>query len=125
MRIRINYLSIVFMCVCVALAISCNESQIGAIEQDQIHEATDENVMATSFQKTDAKDHQEVYDAFFAMVKNVQGMERDELERLTEDEIMELGQPILDAAEGTTTMATTTLEKLNTVLQPLLKTFEP
>jgi len=120
MKTSLNYLSVVFICLSVALTMSCNDSQIGAIEHDEMNKESIENSLEKeAFQKTKNVDPKEISDAFFAMVETVLNMEREEIERLTEDEIMELGQPIVLNFDNTIILDKKTLKELDNVLKDI------
>ncbi len=114
------YLSILISTLLlIAVVTSCNDSHIAAIDQGEMDAATIENVNALSNQEKGKLSPQEAYDAFFDMVDKVQSMQWEEIEKLSDREIIGLGQPILDATAGTTTLPPETLEKLNSPLQAL------
>ena len=114
------YLSILISTLLlIAVVTSCNDSHIAAIDQGEMDAATIGNVSSLTNQEKGKLSPQEAYDAFFDMVDKVQSMQREEIEKLSDREIIDLGQPILDATAGTTTLPPETLEKLNSPLQAL------
>jgi len=119
MKNRIIILLIVITGLGAVLLTSCNENQIGAIERDEMNEVSIENSLEKTFQKTNNADPQEVSDKFFAMVETVQNMERVEIERLTEDDIMELGKPIVLNFDNTILLDHKTLKELDNVLKDI------
>ena len=62
---------------------------------------------------------EEISNAFFAMVDQVAAMKTTEIDSLSEEEVLKLGKPILDATAGTKTHPQATLEKVSMVLQKL------
>jgi len=80
---------------------------------------TTAEMQAQSKQMVQTLSPQEISKAFFAMVDKAAAMSAADIDSLGEQEILELGKPILDATAGTITLAKTTLDKLNDVLRPL------
>ena len=96
---------------------ACTDSTVSNERDTLITSSTD--ILPAFSQKTDGPNPQKVYNDFVAMVEKVHQMNREEIEAMSDAQILELGKPILDATEGTTTLAKTTLAKINLVLQPL------
>lgn len=90
--------------------LSCNESNIGASSNTE--QLTTANVNALAAEKSHGDSPQKVFSEFQEMVEKVRKMEQSEIENLSEDEILEVGEPILKATEGTITHSKETLEKL-------------
>jgi len=104
--------------------LSCSEESLTGSQEMQPLSTTG-NAMTTAEMQAQAKQMtqspspQEVSKAFFAMVDKAAAMSAAEIDSLNEEEVLELGKPILDATEGTITLAKTTLDELNDVLRPL------
>ncbi len=90
--------------------LSCDGSQIASVEQAEHAVVTQTGTLAQ--QQAKQADPQEISEAFFEMKKKVQEMNREELEGLSEEELLELGEPIRLAAEGTIQLSEQTLKQL-------------
>ena len=104
--------------------LSCSEESLTGSQEMQPPSTTG-NLMTTAEMQAQSKQMvqtlspQEISKAFFAMVDKAAAMSAADIDSLGEQEILELGKPILDATAGTITLAKTTLDKLNDVLRPL------
>ena len=118
------FLSIMLIGLSALTILSCGEESL-TNSQDMQSTSTSGNVMTTAEMQAQAKQMmqspspQEISKAFFAMVDKAAAMSAAEIDSLSEEEILELGKPILDAAEGTTTYPQATLEKVSRTLQKL------
>ena len=106
--------------------LSCGEESL-TNSQDMQSTSTSGNVMTTAEMQTQAKQMvqspspQEISKAFFAMVDKVAAMSAAELDSLSEEEILELGKPILQAFGNTVQYDKETLSKLDDVIGAALR----
>jgi hypothetical protein len=104
--------------------LSCSEESLTGSQEMQPPSTTG-NVMTTAEMQAQSKQMmqspspQEVSKAFFAMVDKAAAMSAADIDSLSDQEILELGKPILDATAGTTTYPQATLEKVSRTLQKL------
>lgn len=89
---------------------ACTDSTVSN-ERDTLITSSTEILPAFS-QKTDGPNQQKVYNDFVAMAEKVHQMNREEIEAMSDAQILELGKPILDATENTIKLPESTLQKL-------------
>ncbi|MEX2410848.1 MAG: hypothetical protein WD607_05650 [Candidatus Paceibacterota bacterium] len=68
--------------------------------------------------QTDRPSPKEVSESFFEMVEQVQKMNRETIDSLSNEEILELGKPILDATNKTIKLSDATLQELGQTMKP-------
>ncbi|WP_234568082.1 hypothetical protein [Rhodohalobacter sp. 614A] len=90
--------------------LSCNESNIAT--DNSTEQLATANVNASAAKQAQKDSPQEVFAEFEEMVKEVEKMTIEEIDNLSDEEILEIGEPILKATEGTVTHSKETLEKL-------------
>ncbi|MCC5941940.1 MAG: hypothetical protein JJU37_10395 [Balneolaceae bacterium] len=100
----------------IAIVTSCNDSHIAAIDQGEMDAATIGSVSSLSNQEKGKLSPQEAYDAFFDMVEKVQSMQREEIKTLSDSEIIDLGQPILDATRNTILLDKNVLDTITSLV---------
>jgi hypothetical protein len=96
---------------------ACTDSTVSN-EKDTLITSSAEILPAFS-QKTDGPSPQKVYNDFMEMVDKVHQMNREEIEAMSDAQIIELGKPILDATEGTIKLPESTLQKLEKPLRDM------
>lgn len=104
------------LCILPLFLLSCDESRLAAGEEGVVTTQSYADVALENAAFTRKPSPKEVYKQFSEMVENVQKMNREELESLSEEEILELGEPIRLATEGTILLSERTLQQL---LEPL------
>ena len=110
----------VFFCIFWLVLFSCDGSSIVTGEE----EATAiQQTGATALQQSKQATPEEVSDAFLAMEEKVKNMSRDDLMDLSEEELLELGEPIRLATEGTIKLNEKTLRQLRNPLEELTGRF--
>jgi hypothetical protein len=92
------------------MLLSCSESDIGTSSTSNSLAA--ENIEGIAAQKSHGDSPQKVFSEFQEVVKKVKTMSKADIENLTDEEVLELGEPILKATEGTIKLSDTTLQKL-------------
>ncbi|NBC04276.1 MAG: hypothetical protein GVY20_11290 [Bacteroidetes bacterium] len=89
---------------------SCSESDIGTSSNSDSLAA--ENIEGVAVQKSHGDSPQKVFSEFQEMRKKVGTMSKAEIDSLSDEEILELGEPILKATENTIKFSRETLQLL-------------
>ncbi len=97
---------------------SCDRSSIINTSDPEAEGVTSyEDVVALVASRTDQPSPGDVSDAFFKMMEEVQQMNREAIDSLSSEEILELGKPILDATNNTIKLSESTLQELGRAMQ--------
>lgn len=103
--------------VIAGMFLSCSESDIGTSSSSDPLAAG--NIEAVAAQKSHGDSPQKVFEEFQEMVKKVETMSKAEIDSLSDEEILKLGEPIIKITENTVKYDEKTLEKLSVVTRPL------
>ncbi|WP_234568211.1 hypothetical protein [Rhodohalobacter sp. 614A] len=94
------------------LLFSCIESNIGTVRSDD--SILTENVMATAAEQQFRRESPEkIYKDFQEMLSKLESMNRTEIDTMSDEEVLELGKPFLNAFENTVKFDRETLERLS------------
>lgn len=89
---------------------SCSESNLGTGSNSEQLAAG--NVHAVAAKKSHGDSPQKVFEEFRQMVKKVETMSKAEIDSLSDEEVLVLGEPIVKATEGTVKLNKGALQKL-------------
>ncbi len=120
-------LSILLIGLSALTLLSCSEDSLTG-SQDMQPPSTSGNVMTTAeldgsllfnSQTHSEKDPQQNHKNFMEMLSTVESMERQEIEDVTDEQLLELGKPVLDITENTVQLSPKLLLSINNQLSAL------
>lgn len=102
---------------------SCSESNLGTGSDSDSIET--ENLNAVAAKKSHGDSPQKVFSEFQEMVKKVENMSKSEIDSLSNEKLLELGEPILKATENTVKFSQAALQQLQAPNSELIEKSQP